>query len=120
MESQNRRASIGGPPSAAGGSGNAAVIRARSTTMPAVMRAALPSAVAVGKRAAAAAAAAGAGESKPCADGGSGVSSPVTADDSLHVGGAVNAKMVPRSMLEDMMVPLNSLDRSISEYLKEG
>ena len=43
-----------------------------------------------------------------------------TDESSGHIGGAVNAKMVSRSIVEDMMTPLESLDRSISEYLNEG
>lgn len=42
------------------------------------------------------------------------------ADASCHVGGAVNAKMVSRSLVEDMMVPLDSLERSISDLINEA
>lgn len=42
------------------------------------------------------------------------------ADASCHVGGAVNAKMVSRSLVEDMMVPLKSLERSISDLINEA
>ncbi|EIE18354.1 hypothetical protein COCSUDRAFT_45415 [Coccomyxa subellipsoidea C-169] len=85
---------------------NPAVIKARSSTMPACMRSALK----LPPLSAAALAKAGAADSP--ADS--------SADSSRHIGGAVNATMVPRSMIEDMMTPLGSLERSISEYLKEG
>ncbi len=85
---------------------NPAVIRARSSTMPACMRSVLK----LPPLSAAALAKAGADDSPGDSPG----------DSSRHIGGAVNATMVSWSMIEDMMTPLGSLDRSISEYLKEG
>ena len=41
------------------------------------------------------------------------------AEASCHVGGAVNAKMVSQSLVEDMMMPLDSLERSISDLINE-
>lgn len=73
--------------------------------MPACMRDALPPAVLAARAAT--------GITK-------GESPPGTYESSGHIGGAVNAKMVSRSIVEDMMAPLQSLDRSISEYLNEG
>ena len=89
---------------------NPAVIRARSSTMPACMRSVLK----LPPLSAAALAKAGAADSP----GDFPADSP--GDSSRHIGGAVNATMVSRSMIEDMMTPLGSLERSISEYLKEG
>lgn len=43
-----------------------------------------------------------------------------TRGDFTQVGGAVNTKLVPRSMVDDLMTPLADLDRSISESLQEG
>ncbi|BDA51587.1 hypothetical protein COCOBI_19-1430 [Coccomyxa sp. Obi] len=98
-----RRASVDGDLSAQIGS--AAVIRAHDSGMPSCIRTALPPL---------ASAAAKAALGLPGAD------SPAGTDASCHVGGAVNAKLVSRSLVDDMMVPLEPLERSISDLINEG
>ncbi|CAL8465670.1 g5206 [Coccomyxa elongata] len=98
-----RRASLDGAVSAQ--IGNAAVIRARNSSMPSCIRAALPPLATAAAKAAL---------------GLPGAGLPTGTDASCQVGGAVNAKMVSRSLVEDMMVPLNSLERSISDLINEA
>ena len=83
-----------------------ALIRARSTALPSCLQRGVP----FSETEAAGGTSAAAAGTSPAAAGGT----------FPAVGAAVNTKLVPRSVVDDLMNPLANLDRSVSDYLREG